>query len=157
MLKKQGNDMAMFGGPDRIRAKNAAQALLHQCRIQRPEELELDLIAWKLFRALVVTRPIQGCDARVVGAGNGSQSRVIVLNESTIPTRRRFSLAHEIGHIVLHPDVNQLALCTMKNLFWYRNVRPEEREADLFATELVMPELFFQPLCDEGKPNFQLI
>ena len=45
----------------------------------------------------------------------------------------------------------------MKNLFWYRNVRPEEREADLFATELVMPELFFQPLCDEGKPNFQLI
>lgn len=146
----------MIFGPDRLRAKNAALSLLKRCGIERPAELELELVAWKECNALVVERPVQGCDARVNG-GNGKH-RLIVINTQTEPeTRRRFSLAHEIGHIELHPDVNQLALCTMKNLFWYNQVRPEEREADLFATELLMPEPWFQPRCDESEPSFELI
>ena len=62
--------------------------------------------------------------------------RAIVLNGDGVAGRRRFTIAHEIGHFVLHPErcrperggaVNEAG-------------RLEEREADSFAAELLMPE-----------------
>lgn len=51
---------------------------------------------------------------------------VIVLSNPANPMRRRFSVAHELGHLLLHPDPAP-------------GSGHHEREANTFAAELLMP------------------
>ncbi len=63
-------------------------------------------------------------------------SYAIVLEGSGGERRRRFTIAHEIGHFVLHPGLRRPergGLVTEAG-------RVQEREADAFAAELLMPE-----------------
>ena len=53
----------------------------------------------------------------------------IVLNKNMSNDRKRFTLAHELGHIVLHSDI-----------FLIDKSRDKEVEANLFASEFLMPE-----------------
>jgi IrrE N-terminal-like domain len=80
-------------------------------------------------------------------------SHAIVLRGSGDERRRRFTIAHEIGHFVLHTDrvaperggkVNQAG-------------RAQEREADAFAAELLMPEhLVRQAVLEVGADSVRL-
>ena len=58
----------------------------------------------------------------------------IVLNGADDSGRRRFTIAHEIGHFVLYPE-----RCRSERGGGEAG-RREEREADTFAAELLMPE-----------------
>jgi Zn-dependent peptidase ImmA (M78 family) len=64
------------------------------------------------------TVPVDAVSSRPVG-----RDPLIVLNTGTPPERQRFTLAHELGHLVMHqvPDPRQ------------------EQQADRFAAELLMP------------------
>jgi Zn-dependent peptidase ImmA (M78 family) len=63
-------------------------------------------------------------------------AHAIVLNGSGDSSRRRFTIAHEIGHFVLHPE-----RCRPERGGGANEAgRMEEREADTFAAELLMPE-----------------
>jgi Zn-dependent peptidase ImmA (M78 family) len=59
---------------------------------------------------------------------------LFVLNESLIPERQRFVLAHELGHMVIHEGEPPRETA--------------EREADLFAEELLMPAVEIRPQLD---------
>ena len=61
----------------------------------------------------------------------------IVVNAENAATRRRFTVAHELGHFFLHHDQNS----DLKYLD-LRSTRstPEESQANQFAAELLMPE-----------------
>ena len=78
---------------------------------------------------------------RVSGAVNRLKDLkwVATINRRHTYGRRRFTLAHEIGHVVLkHRDVG------------FQTVKPRskltlrERQADVFAAELLMPKHIFQ-------------
>lgn len=74
------------------------------------------------------------CEAALEPVGDGHQ---IVLRGATSEQRRRFTIAHEIGHFVLHP--HRLAPergGDPGNAGWQQ----QEHEADQFAAELLMPE-----------------
>lgn len=69
---------------------------------------------------------------------------IILINQNDAPVRKRFSIAHELGHYHLH---------TSTSVFVDRRVRfrdsnssqgtiKEEIEANNFAAELLMPESF---------------
>ena len=60
----------------------------------------------------------------------------IVVRGATNERRRRFTIAHEIGHFVLHPGRLAPERGGAVNEAW----RLQEREADQFAAELLMPE-----------------
>ncbi len=68
--------------------------------------------------------------------------------------RRRFSIAHELGHWEMH-DSSQWYACTAANLRDYR-VSPEEREANVFASELLMPRFLAEPLLQKPEPTLAL-
>ena len=144
----------LIGGPDALRVRNAALSLLREHGILKPEEIRLDLLAWHALGALVQKRPLRHCDARVTRRGRCS---VIAYDEQAPVPQARFSVGHEMGHLVLHPDVNQLTLCAGLQDLWQYRAGPEEREANLFAVELLMPGFLFQPRCQEGTPSFELI
>jgi Zn-dependent peptidase ImmA (M78 family) len=68
---------------------------------------------------------------------------VIGVNGRHSQNRQRFTIAHEIGHIVLHPQLNlhiddtfALKLRSDKSR---RGERDDEKEANIFAAELLMP------------------
>lgn len=75
----------------------------------------------------------------------GNEKRVIAVDKNSYATRKIFTIAHEIGHFVMH--------CGESNDFFERDVynNPEndmrvqiEREADKFAACLLLPKEMFK-------------
>ncbi|MNT04952.1 hypothetical protein D3C72_1395530 [compost metagenome] len=56
---------------------------------------------------------------------------VIVVNKNFSNDRKRFTLAHELGHLLLHNE----------SYYPVSNYRDKENEANVFASEFLMPEL----------------
>ena len=69
--------------------------------------------------------------------------KLIGINENHSPNRRRFTIAHELGHLFLH---SSKTVNYETSLLMFRDGRstdgsdPKEREANRFAAELLMPE-----------------
>ena len=55
--------------------------------------------------------------------------KVIVLNKSMSNDRKRFTLAHELGHLIMHSSED----------FLFAEYRDKEDEANMFASEFLMP------------------
>jgi Zn-dependent peptidase ImmA (M78 family) len=73
---------------------------------------------------------------------------LIGVNSLHPKARQRFTLAHELGHYLLHPTDNFVD----RKFILFRDTRSSqaidrrEMEANEFAAELLMPELFLQKL-----------
>lgn len=59
---------------------------------------------------------------------------IIVVNKSFSNDRKRFTIAHELGHILMHDERN-FAISD------FRNEKVKEEEANIFASEFLMPEI----------------
>jgi Zn-dependent peptidase ImmA (M78 family) len=108
--------------------------------IERPDQIDLEAIAWERG-ALVKYRPLDRCEAMIVG----SQRRAIItVNSRSIPTRRRFSLGHEIGH--WHHHRGRILFCGTADIGnpGHGALDPEN-QADQFASDLLMPDFMFRP------------
>lgn len=66
--------------------------------------------------------------------------------------RNRFTLAHELGHYVLHSRSGQQTLRAARSLLNER----AEWEANWFAAELLMPKKQFLAEVQEGRTDLQL-
>jgi len=98
---------------------------------------------------------IEGSDARIQIRGD----KAIVTIKAGIrePERKRFGLAHELGHFILHRRNKRTRDCTQVDfLNWYKG-SSDEPQANVFAAELLMPERIFMPLISNCQPNFQII
>lgn len=74
--------------------------------------------------------------------------------------RRNFTGAHEIGHLVLHIQTNKKTefQCNESNIFGSaKNHDKFEREADLFAASLLMPQQLIHPLILRVDLDWQSI
>lgn len=76
-----------------------------------------------------------------------NQSVVIAVNDSHPQTRQRFSIAHELGHFILNHQgtffINRGAI-NFRNSLSSSGEDKLEREANAFAAELLMPEIFLK-------------
>lgn len=95
---------------------------------------------------------LSGLIFREKGEESGEEVTIIGVNSRHAPTRRRFTVAHEIGHLLLgHLDLNEGDL-HIDHKFFYKGrsarsaqgVDPEEINANAFAAELLMPERFLR-------------
>jgi predicted transcriptional regulator len=83
-------------------------------------------------------------EASLVPCGD---THAIVLRGAGDERRRRFTIAHEIGHFVLHPE----RVAPERGGTVNEAMKIQEREADRFAAELLMPEhLVRKAVQDEG-------
>ncbi len=77
---------------------------------------------------------------------------VLGVNREHPETRRRFTIAHEIGHFVLHMTrlifVDEVVL-HFRDRTSGEGRDPEEIEANAFAAELLMPEHFIEEDMEE--------
>ena len=80
-----------------------------------------------------------------------NKNAVIGVNQTHHPNRRRFTIAHEIGHFIMHDfegfhfdSNNQKYLLKLRSKNSHLFNPAEEREANEFAAELLMPKAFIQ-------------
>lgn len=78
---------------------------------------------------------------------------LITINELDRATRRRFTVCHEIGHLVL-----DLPSEHGHGLDWsYAKRSPNEVCCDVFAAELLLPVVFFTALARGVAPDFDAV
>jgi Zn-dependent peptidase ImmA (M78 family) len=75
-----------------------AERLLQELGITEPSEIDLEAIAFHLG-ARVRYRKLEGCEARIIGRNDAA---IITIGKDCSDRRKRFSLAHEIGHWTHH-------------------------------------------------------
>ena len=86
------------------------------------------------------------------------KDKTIVVNASHPPARRRFTIAHEIGHYQLHRAKAESPVFIDRTVY-FRSAqfdaaeRKREREANHFAAELLMPEELLADYLDKHDPN----
>jgi IrrE N-terminal-like domain len=80
----------------------------------------------------------EGALIRIVGAPKGK----IALNRNIRePGRKRFTLAHELGHYILPMHAQQSVACRSSSIErWTPSMPPAELEANRFAAAILMPQ-----------------
>jgi Zn-dependent peptidase ImmA (M78 family) len=118
-----------------------AERLLIELGIEAPGEIDLEAIA--ADRGVRVKyRPLDGCEARIVG---DDRHAIVSVSVDSRPTRQRFSLAHELGH--WHHHSGRCLFCTSDKIG-----NPEtgllnpERQADDYASDLILPDFMLRPM-----------
>lgn len=67
--------------------------------------------------------------------------------------REKFTLAHEIGHITLR---HRLRCCSENDLSWKGNTPSEEQDANLFASEILIPKKRIEPILRAKEATIDL-
>jgi Zn-dependent peptidase ImmA (M78 family) len=87
------------------------------------------------------------------------KKRIIEIDQRLDKHRKRFTLAHEVGHIVLHSTYLTSPVSEVSkiipfeyNILDSNNVKRAEIQANIFAAELLMPhKIFFQKVIELAK------
>lgn len=91
---------------------------------------------------------------------NKTRSKWLILYNSATPSegRKRFTIAHEFGHYILHRHQQSLFECGDGDIeTGDNNGRDIEAEADLFASTLLMPLDDFRRQVDRQPVSFDLL
>jgi Zn-dependent peptidase ImmA (M78 family) len=121
---------------------------------EEPDDLELEDLAYAMG-IVVMDGPLEGADAWLVRKG---KSGIIRVSDSIRePGRRRFGIAHEMGHWSLHEKISQLLACTSEDMISQYKSSAPELEANYFAAELLMPRHLFSRCVANVPPTSALV
>lgn len=82
----------------------------------------------------------------------------IFYNDKARPERQRFTLAHELGHFVLHRDSHASFNCDKESIYTGADtLKLIEREADEFASNLLMPGDLLRQRISGKRIDFHLL
>lgn len=121
------------------------ERLLRSFGIESPGDIDLEAIAWELG-AKVRIRSLKTCEARIVGR-NGLA--VITVDAGKPLRRRRFSIAHELGHWQRHRG--RCLICRPQDIGsqQQRTANDPERLADEYASDLILPRYLLEPMLSD--------
>jgi len=102
--------------------------------------------------------PLRGFEGCLQASPDGGKWRIAYNPEQDSPGRIRFTLAHELGHFVLHRKDQSKFECSEKDLYdWDSPFRQMEAEADTFASYLLMPLDDFRVQLGGQSMNIDLL
>jgi len=135
------------------RGKFAAQKMMSECGIDDPTNIPLDLIIYGRG-ATLIEKPLNNSEGRIVF---GKTKGIITVNSDiAYEGKRRFVIAHELGHFELHRSLMPVHNDTDATLEFFQNGH-QETEANEFASELLMPENLFRDECASKKFSPELL
>lgn len=136
------------------RGERLARQLYREEGIQHPLDASIEAIAL-LRGARVVELPLEGAQGRLVR--RRKRSYLTVSTRIRYAERRRFVIAHELGHHELHEKVMQLDVCDESKIDEVYD-QATEREANAFAAEFLMPASLWTKHVDRTeRPTFEAI
>lgn len=111
--------------PIDVRPDDAARLVRAKWRL--PAGPVRSLVTWLESAGVLVVEEDFGPSARIDGLSQWADTHpVLLLNSSASTDRKRFTLAHELGHLVLHSDYGDADI---------------ESQANAFAGEFLMPAI----------------
>ena len=125
-----------------------------------PNREYIQNVANKLIKKFDTRDPFQLCQAigvEVFYADLGSlkgmykylkKNRFAVINENLDPFTKTLVCAHELGHDILHQNLAR-KVCLQEFILYDMKSRPEY-EANLFASEILLPDDIILALAREG-------
>lgn len=143
-----------LSGVRRAHIRQLAHKLLRKYHIESPESIDVDTLAWCVGRLRVRTGGVANAEGRLVAAP--SKGGVIRVAPTPKIGRFRFTVAHELGHYLLHGGKPLDSVLQRQALTVWHSAT-EETEANLFAAELLMPDFIFKPFCRGREPSLKLI
>lgn len=131
------------------RARRLAREVLWECGVDEPSKIDPFTLTAR-HRIVVIHGRLDGATAQILR--HGERAIIRVSDQIVQVGRLRFTLAHELGHYLLgHRIPSDLELRATAPFSAH-----QEREADVFATEYLMPELWVVPLC-AGPPSLDAV
>ncbi len=113
----------------RVQGLEQIEVAAERCRMQwgLGRDLPIKNLTRAIERAGVVVTRFEGASAKIDAFSRAGKRSVVILNtEKDAPSRTRFDLAHETGHLVMHGGLTTGDSDT-------------EKEADRFASALLLP------------------
>ena len=131
----------------KVGAAIAAEKLLQRFGIESPAHIKLEALA-HLLGVEVIEGDTFGCVAQLTPIEGRARIRV---GRGGHPGRKRFSIAHELGHFVLR---HRTRVCSDKDLRDWSSDGGQEKDANIFAATLLMPEPMIRPYVDVDEATF---
>ena len=140
---------AFFGKTD---PEFAAMNILRDLEVDIAKPVDLYSIAEKLN--IVVKK--QKIKNGILGACKAvGLKRLVVLDPDICHEgRERFTLAHEIGHIMLRHGIH---CCRTEDFYWNSRRPSIEQDANLFAAEILMPTLSLAEIARKKDITLELV
>jgi len=135
------------------RQAGPAEKLLEEMKLDGVFPVPLEAIAKQKGYDCLVFDPIANPQLADVAGMVNHEAKKIFINRNDNILRQRFTLAHEIGHIVLHQGRSVVDF--RKNI--EQPSTPEEVEANRFAADLVMPAIPFIKEWLQGSGDYDSI
>jgi len=105
----------------------------------------------------IYERALEGCEGMLVRVKGTAKGAIAVKSSIREDTRKRFTVAHELGHLLL-PAHDEFGVCPTEAIeSWAKDLRDKEREANAFAAELLMPSRLVLESVAQSQPGFGLI
>lgn len=110
-----------------------ARQLRHQLKLTGPVDLNLvaDRLNIRIFD--------EALDAEGFLIQKGNEARIIINSSIGYETRKRFTIAHEIGHFYMPHHQESIFRCLARDIQSYCSDRKMENEANEFAAEFLLP------------------
>jgi Zn-dependent peptidase ImmA (M78 family) len=131
--------------PNKYAAELKAREIIKTLYIEDVSDLDIESIAMARG-AFVKYDRLVGAEARLSSIGN--KGLITVSTDIQGLGRKRFAIAHELGHFELHRKKTPAFSCSEGDFIAWFKTKPLEVEANHFAAELLMPEnLFKKKVC----------
>jgi Zn-dependent peptidase ImmA (M78 family) len=131
-----------------------ANTIIQSLNIRYPSEIKIKEIAMERG-AFVHERNIDGAEAWLVR----KESIAIITVNSKLHEhgRKRFAIAHELGHFELHNDSQLVVICHDEDMFAWNGSKSQEIEANEFASCILMPEAIFSRYIKKEAPDMDRV
>jgi Zn-dependent peptidase ImmA (M78 family) len=122
------------------------------------DPIELDGFA-KTLGLEIEYCPASGFDGALICSKTNRVGTILIKNSIRELGRKRFTIAHEIGHYVLpHHGQAGSCLCSSDDVeSWAQAISEHEREANVFAGELLLPRASLSKKVGRSHPTFDVI
>ncbi len=135
-----------------LEAEYLAANTIKEFGICLPEHIRIRDIAFAKG-AVVVEQGLTGASASIARVGNHATIRI---RPDDLIERKRFSIAHELGHLLLGHVTSIQKICNSEDMMnWHQT--NHETQANFFASELILPSNLINKRCDIKNINFDPI
>ena len=121
--------------------------------ITEAKEIDIEAIAFEQH-AIVLEKPLSGCEAMIIGAGDKA---TITVNSTSEKPRKRFSVGHELGH--WFKDRGKVGnLCSHNDMENPTGAsKNRENIANSYASELLVPTYLLKSHLTGSRLDLDLI